>query len=104
MHYSGTLLRGQPDKRPTPLKMPLADVNLDIEVLIFTSDLRPTLWKTTCSHYSVAAYKSLSTPYRKLDMPFKVMDSYFYQTNTALHLVKSENSPTTADDRWLRRR
>ena len=29
----------------------------------------------------------------------KVTDSYFYQTNTALYPVKSENSPTTADDR-----
>ena len=28
---------------------------------------------------------------------FKVTDSYFYQTSTALY--KSENSPTTADDR-----
>ena len=31
--------------------------------------------------------------------PVKVTDSYFYQTNTALYPVKSENSPTTADDR-----
>ena len=29
---------------------------------------------------------------------FKVTDSYFYQTNTALYPVKSESSPTTADD------
>ena len=29
----------------------------------------------------------------------KVTDSYFYQTNTALYPVKSENSLTTADDR-----
>ena len=29
----------------------------------------------------------------------KVTDSYFYQTNTALYPIKSENSPTTADDR-----
>ena len=29
----------------------------------------------------------------------QVTDSYFYQTNTALYPVKSENSPTTADDR-----
>ena len=34
----------------------------------------------------------------------KVMDSYFYQTNTALYPVKSENSPTTADNRWLLRK
>ena len=29
----------------------------------------------------------------------KITDSYFYQTSTALYPVKSENSPTTADDR-----
>ena len=30
----------------------------------------------------------------------QVTDSYFYQTSTALYLCfKSENSPTTADDR-----
>ena len=29
----------------------------------------------------------------------QVTNSYFYQTNTALYPVKSENSPTTADDR-----
>ena len=34
----------------------------------------------------------------------KVTDFYFYQTNTALYPVKSENSPTTADDRWLLRK
>ena len=34
----------------------------------------------------------------------KVTDSYFYQTNTALYPVKSENSPTTADDRSLLRK
>ena len=34
----------------------------------------------------------------------QVTDSYFYQTNTALYPVKSENSPTTADDRWLPRK
>ena len=28
----------------------------------------------------------------------KDADSYFYQTNTALYPVKSENSPTTEDD------
>ena len=32
-------------------------------------------------------------------MTIKITDSYFYQTSTALYPVKSENSPTTADDR-----
>ena len=32
-------------------------------------------------------------------LALKVTDSYFYQTSTALYPVKSENSPTTADDR-----
>ena len=32
------------------------------------------------------------------------MDYYFYQTNTALYPVKSENSPTTDDDRGLLRK
>ena len=39
-----------------------------------------------------------------LGLNIKVTDSYFYQTNTALYPVKSENSPTTADDGWLLRK
>ena len=35
----------------------------------------------------------------KIHAFFQVTDSCFYQTNTALYPVKSENSPTTADDR-----
>ena len=41
----------------------------------------------------------LDTIEKTLIKLFKVTDSYFYQTNTALYPVKSENSPTTADDR-----
>ena len=50
--------------------------------------------------------EAADSPMRSFDfiMPFKVTDSYFYQTNTALYPVKSENSPTTADDRWLLRK
>ena len=37
-------------------------------------------------------------------LTLKVTDSYFYQTNTALYPVKSENSPTTVDIRCLLRK
>ena len=39
------LLRGHPDERPPPLERPLDNVNLNIYVLIFTSDERPPLLK-----------------------------------------------------------
>ena len=39
------LLRGHPDKRPTPLERPLDNVNLNNNVLISTSDERPPLLK-----------------------------------------------------------
>ena len=35
------LLRGHPDERPPPLERPLDNVNLNINVLIFTPDERP---------------------------------------------------------------
>ena len=39
------LLRGHPDERPSPLERPLDNVNLNINVLIFTPDERPPLLK-----------------------------------------------------------
>ena len=45
------LLRGHPDERPPPLKRPLVNVNLNINVLIFTPDERPPLSK---GHFSDA--------------------------------------------------
>ena len=39
------LLRGHPDERPPPLERPLDNVNLNINVLIFTPDERPPLLK-----------------------------------------------------------
>ena len=45
------LLRGHPDERPPPLERPLDDVNLNINVLISTSDERSPLLK---GHFSDA--------------------------------------------------
>ena len=45
------LLWGHPDERPTPLKRPLDTGNLNINVLISTSDERPPLLK---GHISAA--------------------------------------------------
>ena len=45
------LLRGHPNERPTPLERPLDNVNLNINVLITTSDERPPLLK---GHFSAA--------------------------------------------------
>ena len=45
------LLRGYPDERPPPLERPLANVNLNINVLISTPDERPPLLK---GHFSDA--------------------------------------------------
>ena len=45
------LLRGHPDERPPPLERPLDNVNLNINVLIFTPDERPPLLK---GHFSDA--------------------------------------------------
>ena len=45
------LLRGHPDERPLPLERHLNNVNLNINVLIFTPDERPLLLK---GHYSDA--------------------------------------------------
>ena len=53
---------------------------------------RPLNWR--CQLYQLLRY---SIPRRYIGVTY----SYFYQTNTALYPVKSENSPTTADDRWL---
>ena len=39
------VLRGHPDERQPPLERPLDNVNLNINVLIFTSDERPPLLK-----------------------------------------------------------
>ena len=46
-----SLLRGHPDKRPTPLERPLDTINLNRNVLIFTPDERPPLLK---GHFSGA--------------------------------------------------
>ena len=35
------LLRGHPDKRPTPLERPLDHVNINLHVLIYTPNKRP---------------------------------------------------------------
>ena len=45
------LLRGHPDARPPPLQRPLDNVNLNINVLIFTPDKRSPLLK---GHFSDA--------------------------------------------------
>ena len=45
------LLRGHPDKRPTPVERPLDIVNLNINVLISTPDERPPQLK---GHFSDA--------------------------------------------------
>ena len=45
------LLRGHPDERPAPLERPLDNVNLNINVLIYTADERPPLLK---GHFSDA--------------------------------------------------
>ena len=45
------LMRGYPDKRPPPLERPLANINLNINVLIFTPDERPPQLK---GHFSDA--------------------------------------------------
>ena len=45
------LLRGHPDERPPPLERPLDNVNLNINVLIYTPDARPPLLK---GHFSGA--------------------------------------------------
>ena len=45
------LLRGHHDERPPPLVRPLANVNLNINVLISTPDERPPLLK---GHFSDA--------------------------------------------------
>ena len=45
------LLRGHPDKRPTPLERPLDNVNLNINVLMSTPDEWPPLLK---GHISAA--------------------------------------------------
>ena len=45
------LLRGHPDERPSPLERPLDNVNLNINVLIFTPDERAPLLK---GHFSDA--------------------------------------------------
>ena len=45
------LLRGHPDERPPPLERPLDNVNLNINVLIFTPEERPPLLK---GHFSGA--------------------------------------------------
>ena len=45
------LLRGHPDERPPPLERPLDNVNLNINVLIFTPDERPPFLK---GHFSGA--------------------------------------------------
>ena len=45
------LLRGHPDERPPPLERPLDSENLNMNVLISTSDERPPLLK---GHFSCA--------------------------------------------------
>ena len=45
------LLRGHPDERPPPLERPLDNVNLNINILIFTPDESPPLLK---GHFSDA--------------------------------------------------
>ena len=37
------LLRGHPDERPPPMERPLDNVNLNINVLIFTPEMPPLL-------------------------------------------------------------
>ena len=49
MHTVEPLLRGHPYERPPPLERPLDNVNLNINVLIFTPDKRPPLLK---GHFS----------------------------------------------------
>ena len=51
MYTVEPLLRGHPDERPPPLERPLDNVNLNINVLIFTPDERPPLLK---GHFSNA--------------------------------------------------
>ena len=51
MYTVEPLLRGHPDERPSPLERPLDNVNLNIDVLIFTPDERPPLLK---GHFSYA--------------------------------------------------
>ena len=48
------LLRGHPDERPPPLERPL-DVNLNMNILIFTPDERPPLLKGHFSNAKVVA-------------------------------------------------
>ena len=45
-----SLLKGHPDERPPPLERPLDNVNLNINVLITTPDVRPCLLKGHFSH------------------------------------------------------
>ena len=49
MNTLESLLRGHPDERPPPLERPLDNVNLNINVLISTSDERLPLLK---GHFS----------------------------------------------------
>ena len=49
------LLRGHPDERPPPLERPLDDVNLNMNILIFTPDERPPLLKGHFSNAKVVA-------------------------------------------------
>ena len=51
IRYSGPLLRGHPDERPTPLERPFDNVNLNINLLISTPFERPPLLK---GHFSGA--------------------------------------------------
>ena len=55
------LLRGHPDERPTPLKMQLDNLNLNINVLISTPDERPPLLK---GHSSAAKYTLKNNEYQ----------------------------------------
>ena len=48
-------LRGHPDERPTPLKRPFDAVNLNIDLLISTTDERSPLLKGHISSIRVVA-------------------------------------------------
>ena len=69
------LLRGHPDERPPPLKRPLDNVNLHINVLIFTPDKRPPLLK---GHFSDA--KGVAS-----------QEGFYYICNIYLNCLRDSN-------------
>ena len=71
------LLRGHPDQRPPPLERPLDNVNLYINVLISTPDVRPPLLK---GHYSDAGGVALQEVFHS------ILLNSMYQLKTCLKL------------------